>query len=273
MNSHTEAVQSALNFVQSQWNESPRCGIVLGSGLGAVGDEIDADTVIPYEQIPNFVRSTVAGHSGELICGELSGVPVVAMRGRFHRYEGYSWEQITFPTKLLCALGIDVMIVSNAAGGLNPRFSAGDVMMIDSHIDMLFATRPMLDHLKPGGRANKRLVEPYDPQLIEVAERVARKCEFVLRRGVYIPVSGPTYETRAEYRMLRTIGGDAAGMSTVPEVCTAAQLGVRVVGISTITNVADPDFPQETSHADVVAVAKTAEQKLRRIVVGLMNAV
>jgi purine-nucleoside phosphorylase len=269
--SHQAELDTAIAAIRSRCKLQPRAGIVLGSGLGAVGDAIESAAVIPYEMIPGFAESTVPGHRGELVLGHLAGKPVVAMRGRFHKYEGYSSEQLTFPARLLCRMGIEMLAVSNAAGGLNPRFSAGDVMLIESHIDLLFNKRNQLDVLKPAGRADRTITQPYDPALIEIGLSIARQHGFPLHQGVYISLSGPTYETRSEYRMLRKMGGDAVGMSTVPEVLIAVEQRVRVVGLSTITNVADPDAPKATSHADVVATANTAQEKLSKIVLGLIE--
>ena len=267
-----QQIRDATRLISSRWPRVPKIGIVLGSGLGAVAESLSSETSIAYREIPHFVTTTIEGHRGELICGQLGGHPIVAMSGRFHKYEGYSWRQITFPVQVLCGLGIELLIVSNAAGGLNPAFAAGDVMMIDSHLDLLFSRQPRRLACRTSGRCDRSIVNPYDEQLTETALSIARQEDFVLHRGAYISFTGPNYETRAEYRMLRKIGGDAVGMSTVPEVCVAAEKGVRVVGISTIANVARPDAPTETTHAQVVATTKSAEEKLKKIVFGIVNA-
>ncbi|MCI0335929.1 MAG: purine-nucleoside phosphorylase, partial [Planctomycetes bacterium] len=247
------------------------CGIILGSGLGAVGDAIELDAAIDYGDLPHFLKSTAVGHRGRLLCGRLGGVPLVAMQGRFHCYEGYSAERVTFPVRVMKALGIELLIASNAAGGLNPNFAAGDVMVIDDHINLL-NRNPLIgvndDTLGP---RFPDMSAPYDRNLGDRALAIARREDFVCHRGVYIAVLGPTYETRAEIRMLRYLGGDAVGMSTVPEAIVAAHAGLRVLGLSTITNVCSPDKPHTTSGDEVVATAETARDKLRAIVTGIVS--
>jgi purine-nucleoside phosphorylase len=239
-------------------------------GLGAVGDDIELQDSIGYGDVPHFLRSTAVGHAGRLLCGRLSGVPVVAMQGRFHCYEGYSAERATFPVRVMKALGVELLIVSNAAGGLNPNFAAGEVMVIDDHINLL-NRNPLvgINDDKLGPRFPD-MSAPYDRRLGDQALRIARRDDFVCHRGVYIAMLGPTYETRAEIRMLRKFGGDAVGMSTVPEVLVAAHAGMRVLGLSTITNVCSPDVPHTTSGEEVVATANTAKDKLRAIVAGVI---
>ncbi len=264
-------IDESAAHVRSRWDGRPRCGIILGSGLGSVGDAIELDAEIDYGDLPHFLKSTAVGHRGRLLCGRLDGLPVVAMQGRFHCYEGYSAERVTFPVRVMKALGIELLVVSNAAGGLNPNFAAGDVMVIDDHINLL-NRNPLIgvndDTLGP---RFPDMSAPYDRQLGDRALAIARREDFVCHRGVYIAMLGPTYETRAEIRMLRYLGGDAVGMSTVPEVIVAAHAGLRVLGLSTITNVCSPDVPHVASGDAVVAMAETARDKLRVIVTGIVS--
>ncbi|HEY2759681.1 MAG TPA: purine-nucleoside phosphorylase [Pirellulales bacterium] len=261
-------IAESADYVRSRWNNKPRCGIILGSGLGSVGESIELDTAIDYGDIPNFLKSTAVGHKGRLLCGKLGGAPVIAMQGRFHCYEGYSAERATFPVRVMHALGIELLIVSNAAGGLNPNYASGDIMVIDDHINFL-NRNPLVgvndDELGP---RFPDMSAPYDRGLGDRTLAIARKHDFACHRGVYVAMLGPTYETRAEIRMSRYIGGDAVGMSTVPEAIAAAHAGLRVLGLSTITNVCSPDKPHATSGDEVVATAETAREKLLAIVAG-----
>jgi purine-nucleoside phosphorylase len=263
-------IDESAAYVRECWNSAPRCGIILGSGLGSVGEAIDLDEAIDYGDVPHFLKSTAVGHRGRLLCGKLGGVPVLAMQGRFHCYEGYSAERATFPVRVMKALGIELLIVSNAAGGLNPNFACGDVMVIDDHINFL-NRNPLIgvndDTLGP---RFPDMSAPYDRRLGDRTLAIARRQDFACHRGVYIAMLGPTYETRAEIRMSRYIGGDAVGMSTVPEAIVAAHAGIRVLGLSTITNVCSPDKPHTTSGDEVVATAETARDKLCAIVTGIV---
>jgi purine-nucleoside phosphorylase len=263
-------IAEATAFVRSRWSERPRAGIILGSGLGSVGDAIALDTAIDYSDVPNFLKSTAVGHRGRLLCGRLEGVPVVAMQGRFHCYEGYSAERATFPVRVMNALGIKLLIVSNAAGGLNPNFACGDVMVIDDHINML-NRNPLVgvndDELGP---RFPDMGAPYDRRLGDEVLAIARRENFVCHRGVYAAMLGPTYETRAEVRMLRYFAADAVGMSTVPEAIVAKHANLRVLGLSTITNICSPDKTVTTSGHEVIATAETARDKLLAIVTGII---
>jgi purine-nucleoside phosphorylase len=245
---------------------------MLGSGLGSVGDSIELEAAIDYGDVPNFLRPTAIGHRGRMLCGRLDGVPVVAMQGRFHCYEGYSAESVSFPIRVMKALGVELLIVSNAAGGLNPHYAPGDIMIIDDHIN-LQNRNPLVgvndDRLGP---RFPDMSAPYDRDLGDRALAIARSEDFDCHRGVYIAVLGPNYETRAEIRMLRYLGGDAVGMSTVPEVLVAAHAGLRVLGLSTITNVCSPDMPHTTTADEVVATAERARGKLQAIVTGVVSA-
>jgi purine-nucleoside phosphorylase len=264
-------IDESTAYIRSRWSGLPRVGIILGSGLGSVGDSIALEHCFPYNDIPHFLRSTAVGHKGQLLCGRLANVPVVAMQGRFHCYEGYSAERATFPVRVMKSLGIELLIVSNAAGGLNPNFAAGDIMVIDDHINLL-NRNPLIgvndDTLGP---RFPDMSAPYDRELGDRALAIARREDFICHRGVYIAMLGPTYETRAEIRMLRYLGGDAVGMSTVPEAIVAAHAGLKVLGLSTITNVCSPDVAHIASGEAVVAMAETARDKLQAIVTGIIR--
>ncbi len=265
-----EQINAATKAVRERWSVTPAAGIILGSGLGGLVEEISVEGTIDYGDIPHFVKSTAIGHKGQLVCGRLEDVPVIAFQGRFHLYEGYSAEQAALPTRLTKALGANALVVSNAAGGLNPHFVVGDVMVIEDHINLMFAN-PLIgvndDQLGP---RFPDMSSPYDREFMETAARVARREDFVLHRGVYVAMKGPTYETRAEYRMARRLGGDVAGMSTVPEVIAARHADMRVFGLSTITNVGSPDAPVGTTGHDVINAAQSATSKLNKLVRGVV---
>ena len=259
-------MSTAAAFVWDRWNKKPRAAIVLGSGLGRLAARIHQEAVIPYADIPLFPRTTALGHTGQLVCGRLAGVPVIAMDGRCHFYEGYGLDEITIPVRTVSQLGAQLLIVSNASGGLNPRYKTGDIMLIEDHINMLGARTAVSgrsDLLLPARTAAPSV---YDASLLELAAETARRGNFPAHRGVYVAVTGPCYETRAEYRALRRMGGDAVGMSTVPEVLAVAGTGLKVLGLSVITNVAQPDSPQKTVARQVVDVAARAAPNLGRLV-------
>ncbi len=262
INEAVAAIQSAIGSVQ------PKVGVVLGSGLGALADRIDDATALPYADLPHFPRSTAEGHAGRLMVGTLreTGKPIVALQGRFHLYEGWSAQQAAFPVWVLKRLGVETLIVSNAAGGLNPHYAVGDVMLIEDHINFMFKNPLVGVNDERLGPRFPDMSAPYDRELMALAERTAWEQSFPCPRGVYVGMLGPTYETRAEYRMARRLGGDAAGMSTVPEVIAAQHTGIRVLGLSTITNACSPDQLSETTHDEVVVAAASAGEKLRAIV-------
>jgi len=264
-----EQVKESANFISSRWNVQPRVGMILGSGLGSVGEAIDLEVTNDYGELPHFPRSAAVGHHGRLLCGRLCGVPVIAMQGRSHCYEGYSAAQVSFPVRVMKALGVEVLIVSNAAGGLNPNFSCGDVMVIDDHINFMNRNPLMGVNDERLGPRFPDMSAAYDRLLGDRALAIARRQNFVGHRGVYLAMLGPTYETRAEIRMLRRFG-DAVGMSTVPEVIAAAHTGLRVLGLSTITNICSPDMPHVASGEAVVAMAETVRDKLLAIVTGVI---
>lgn len=261
----TQFVNAAVNRVRRDFADRVRVALILGSGLGDLADEMSVDAEISYREIPHFVRSTAAGHEGKLVCGSIQGVPVVAMKGRFHLYEGYSIHEVTLPVRVMRELGAEVLIASNASGGLNPKFAAGDLMLLHDHIDMLFGCGRPQAAVCESGRSQHR-DSPYCNDLVAKALRIARAGDFVAHRGVYIGVPGPNYETRSEIRMLRKLGGDVVGMSTIPEVTAASLLGMRVMAISVVTNVANPDAPRTVYHEEVLASADFVGPKMRKIV-------
>lgn len=268
LNSYWHATTSAL---VTKWPTHPRIGLILGSGLGELADRIHIEAEFPYADLLHFPRSTAVGHRGWLVCGRWLGVPVVAMQGRFHLYEGYTAEQVTFPIRVMQRLGIETLVLSNAAGGLNPLYQRGDVMLIDDHVNLMFRN-PLIgindDELGP---RFPDMSAPYDRELIETALATARQNDFACHRGVYVGMLGPTYETRAEYRLARQLGGDAVGMSTVPETIAARHGGLRVLGISTITNVCSPDSLGVTTAEDVLQVAQTAIERVGLLMEGILS--
>ncbi|WP_165066539.1 purine-nucleoside phosphorylase [Paludisphaera rhizosphaerae] len=266
-----EHVQQAAEVVRSAWSGSPKIGLVLGTGLGALAREIESPVAIPYPEIPHFPRSTVKSHAGQLVCGTLCGHQVMAMEGRFHLYEGYTAAQVTFPIRVMKELGCELLIVSNACGGLNPQYRKGDLMVIEDHINLLGANPligPNDDRLGP---RFPDLIEPYDSELQDLALRVALEANIVAQRGVYVAVTGPNLETRAEYRFLRAIGADVVGMSTIPEILVAVHAGIKVLGFSIITDMCLPDALEPVDIDKILAVANAAEAKLRTIVRGVLE--
>jgi purine-nucleoside phosphorylase len=266
-----ETVERAASAVRARFSQQPDVGIILGTGLGRLGAEIDVEATIDYGDIPGFPLSTVESHEGRLLCGRLGGKTVVAMQGRFHRYEGYSLQQVSFPVRVLRALGAGTLIVSNACGGLNPLWAAGDLMLISDHINLL-GDSPLIgpndDRLGP---RFPDLSAAYDASLRDVARSVAAAGGITLRDGVYVAVAGPNLETRAEYRFLRGIGADAVGMSTVPEVLVAVHAGMRVLGISIITDMCLPDALEPATLERIIAVANRAEPGLTELVRGVLE--
>jgi purine-nucleoside phosphorylase len=259
-------VQEATRAVRTRWSGSPRVGIVLGTGLGALAQEIEDQTIIPYPEIPHFPRSTVESHKGQLVCGTLAGQGVVAMEGRFHLYEGYTAAQVTFPVRVMKELGCRYLIVSNASGGLNPLYRKGDVMVIEDHINLLGHNPLIGPNDERLGPRFPDMIEPYDRALQMLAMQAALEENIPAQRGVYVAVTGPNLETRAEYRFLRAIGADVVGMSTIPEVIVAVHCGLRTLGFSIVTDMCLPDALKPVSIEEIIAVANEAEIKLRTIV-------
>ena len=264
-------VDEAAEAIRQKANFEGRVGLILGTGLGALASEIEADVVIPYGEIPGFALATVETHDGRLIVGRLGGVPVVSMQGRFHLYEGYSPYEVTFPVRVLATLGVDTLLISNAAGGMNPHFRRGDLMLVTDHINLQGANPLMGPNVDAWGPRFPDMSEPYDVALREAAERVALENAIRLHQGVYVAVVGPNLETRAEYRFLRQIGADVVGMSTVPEVIVARHMGLRVLAISVITDECFPDALEPVSIPDILAAAAEAEPKLTRIMKGVVE--
>ena len=266
-----EKITAAATFIAGLWSLKPKVGVILGSGLGGATAAITDKVVIPYDQIPHVARSTAHGHSGQLVCGMLEGVPVVVMEGRQHAYEGYPLQQITFPVRVLQRLGAELLIVTNACGGLNPQYRSGDLMVIEVHINLI-GDNPLIGiNDERLGPRFPDMSAPYTPALIDDALAVARRENFVAHRGVYVAVTGPNLETRAEYRFLRTIGADVVGMSTVPEVLVAVHAGLRVLGISVITDMCLPDALEVATVEHILATARSAEPKLRSIIVSAVR--
>jgi purine-nucleoside phosphorylase len=269
---HTRAnVERAAAAVRERWSATPVAAIILGTGLGRLAEQLHVEAAIPYDELPGFPLSTVETHAGRLLCGTLAGRPVVAMQGRFHRYEGYTLQQVTFPVRVLRALGADTLVVSNACGGMNPLWSAGDLVLIADHINFL-GDNPLIgandDRL---GARFPDMSSVYDAELRALAREVAADLRIPLREGVYVAVAGPNLETRAEYRMLRALGADVVGMSTVPEAIVAVHAGMRVLGLSIITDDCFPDALEPAELATIIATANRAEPKLTALVRGVME--
>lgn len=244
--------ENAAIFLKEKYTKTPKIGLILGSGLGVLADEIEEPVKIPYHQIPDFPVSTVEGHAGQLVFGLLDGVEVVAMQGRFHYYEGYSFEKVTFPVRVMKQLGVEILIVTNAAGGINENFEPGDLMLISDHINNM-GSNPLIgkNDAKLGPRFPD-MSDAYRHDLREQAKVIANELQIPVKEGVYVGNTGPTYETPAEVKMLRILGGDAVGMSTVPEVIVARHAGLDVLGISCISNMAAGIVNQPLSHEEVM---------------------
>ena len=266
-----ETIEAAADVVRARFGTTPDAAIVLGTGLGALAKEIDVAMSIEYDDVPGFPLSTVESHAGRLLCGTLGGKTVVAMQGRFHRYEGYTLQQVTFPIRVLHALGARTLLVSNACGGMREEWAPGDLMLIADHINLL-GDNPLIgendDRLGP---RFPDMSAPYDAGLRALARDVARELGISLREGVYVAVAGPNLETRAEYRMLRLLGADVVGMSTVPEVIVAVQGGMRVLGVSIITDQCIPETLVPAELATILATAGRAEPKLTALVRGVLE--
>ncbi len=259
-------VDEAAAFVRSRTRIQPRLAVILGSGLGALADAVERDATVPYREIPHFPVSTAAGHAGNLVLGHLEGKPVVVMQGRVHFYEGYALSQVIFPVRVMRELGAATLLASNAAGGLNRQWNAGDLMVVADHINFM-GTNPLIGPNEEAfGPRFPDMARPYDPELVRLAERAAVEEGISLRKGVYVAVSGPSYETAAELRMLARWGADAVGMSTVPEVIAARQMGMRVLGFSAIADMATGEVVESVTHEAVLAVARELEPRFVRLV-------
>lgn len=264
-------IEAAVAKIRESWDGVPRAGVILGTGLGSLAEQIDVEASFDYSEIPHFPTSTATSHRGRLVCGKLNGLPVVAMEGRFHQYEGYPLKQITLPVRVMKALGADVLCVSQAVGGMNPYFKPGEVMIVDDHINLM-GDNPLVgvndDRLGP---RFPDMSAPYDPELIEKGLEIARQQDFVAHKGVVVAVTGPCLETRAEYRFLRMIGADVVGMSTVPEVIVAVHCGLRVFGVAVVTDMCLPDALEPANVEHIIATAQGAEPKLRALFEGVLG--
>ncbi len=266
-----DKIEEAVAVIRSKWDRKPQAGIILGTGLGGLVEEIEVEAALDYEEIPHFPRSTAISHAGRLVCGNLQGVPVIAMEGRLHMYEGYSLKQITLPVRIMKAMGADLLVVSNACGGMNPNYGTGDIVVIEDHINLM-GDNPLIgindDRLGP---RFPDMCAPYDADLIDVSLQIARREDIVAHKGVFVAVAGPNLETRAEYRFLRTIGADTVGMSTVPEVIVAVHCGMRTVGFSIVTDLCLPDALEPADVSKIIAIANAAEPNLRTLVKGVLS--
>jgi purine-nucleoside phosphorylase len=266
-----DRVQAAAGAVRGRSALVPEVGIILGTGLGGLAREIAVEAEVPYADIPGFPLSTVETHAGRLLLGRLAGRPVVAMQGRFHRYEGYDLQQVTFPVRVMHALGAGTLIVSNACGGMHPLWEPGDLVLLSDHINLLGDNPLVGPNDERLGLRFPDMSAPYDPELRALARGLALELGIVLREGVYVAVAGPNLETRAEYRMLRTLGADVVGMSTVPEVIVAGHEGMRTVGISIITDQCLPDALEPADIRKIIETAGRAEPRLTRLITALVE--
>lgn len=267
-----DKIEQAKTAILAKWPHQPRVAIVLGTGLGGLVGDIEVEASIEYGDIPHFPKSTATSHRGRLVCGRLSGQPVIAMEGRFHMYEGYPLKQITLPIRVFKSLGAELLVLSNACGGLNPYFRSGDIMVIEDQINLL-GDNPLIgindDRLGP---RFPDMCEPYNQQWVDRTIRIARDAKIEVHKGVFVAVAGPNLETRAEYRFLRTIGADVVGMSTVPEAIVAVHCGLKTIGLSVITDMCLPDALQPSNVEDIIRTANQAEPNLRHIVRGIVAA-
>lgn len=261
-----EKVQETANFLKERTNYNPKFGVILGSGLGSFTEDIEIEHTIPYADIPNFPVSTVKGHQGALVFGKIGAKQVVAMKGRFHFYEGYDMRTVTFPVRVMKYIGVTKMIVSNASGGVNPNYKVGDVVLIKDHINM-FPDHPLRGaNDERFGPRFVNMSEPYSRIMQKKAKEIALKNDIILKEGIYLGLQGPTFETLAEYKMVKIVGADCVGMSTVPEVIVARHMELDCLGISVITDMGDEDNIDEVNHEEVLEAAKKAEPKVRKLI-------
>ena len=266
-----EEIQEAKSWLTARWNKIPRAGLILGTGLGGLATRIQTDAEFPYSEIHHFPRSTAPSHAGKLLCGTLEGIPIMAMEGRFHYYEGYSLRQVTFPIRVMKALGADTLVLTSAVGGMNPQYALGDIVVLEDHINLM-PDNPLRgvndDRLGP---RFPDMSQPYDRKLVEQARSIALKLGISAHKGVLAAVPGPNLETRAEYRMLRTIGADIVGMSTVPECITATHAGLRTVAFSIVTDMCLPDALEPADIEKIVRVAGEGGKRLEQILLELFR--
>jgi purine-nucleoside phosphorylase len=260
-----EKITETVQAIKARTSCSPAIGVILGSGLGSIADEVTNATVIPYTDIPHFHGTSIEGHAGRMILGNFHGVPTVFMQGRFHLYEGYPMEEVVFPTRAICGLGIETLVLTNAAGGVNTRYRPADLMLIEDHLNLMSDNPLKGPNLAKLGPRFPDLSEAYSKACLEILEAAASELNIPLHKGVYAGLLGPTYETPAEIRMYRTLGADAVGMSTVPESIAANHLGVRVAGISCITNLAAGLSPQKLTHQEVIDNSRLGAEKMKRL--------
>lgn len=266
-------ILEAVNYIKAQISFEPEIGLILGSGLGVLANEVENPVIIPYEAIPNFPKSTVQGHAGRLVIGTLEGKRVLVMQGRFHYYEGYTMDEVTLPVRVMKLLGIHSLIVTNAAGGVNENFHVGDLMFIRDHINMM-GTNPLIGkNYEEFGHRFPDMTHGYHPEFVKMAEEVAEKNGIPVQKGIYLAVTGPSYETPAEIKAFRRWGADAVGMSTVPEVIVANHMKMRVLGISCITNMAAGVLPQPLNHDEVMETAEITKPKFIKLVRGIVKEV
>ena len=271
MEEYLKMIDEATDFIKGKIKIKPEVGIILGTGLGGLANEIEKEIVLSYSEIPHFPISTVETHEGKLLIGKLGGKSVMAMQGRFHYYEGYSMKQITFPVRIMSKFGIKTLLISNACGGMNPAWRRGDLMLIKDHINLIGDNPLIGPNLDEFGPRFPDMSEPYSKDLMTMAESIANENNIIIKKGVFIAVSGPNLETKAEYRYLRKIGGDVVGMSTVPENIVAVHCGMKVLGISVITDEGFPESLQPVNIAEIIQTAKDAEPKLTLIMQKLIE--
>jgi purine-nucleoside phosphorylase len=260
-----QQLAETIPFIRQHTAAEPKIGIILGTGLGGLAKEIDVETTLDYNDIPHFALSTVEFHAGKLIFGKLGGKSIVAMQGRFHFYEGYTMKQITYPVRVMKELGVETMLVSNACGGMNPVYKAGDIMIMEDHINLLGDNPLVGENDNDLGPRFPDMSEPYSRELIALAERVALEKGIKVQRGVYVAVQGPNLETRAEYRFLRAVGADVVGMSTIPECIVANHAGIKVLGVSVITDECFPDALKPANIEEIIETASKTEPSLTYI--------
>ena len=266
-----EKVQQTVSYINDTINFRPEYGVILGSGLGSFTDDIQIAHTLPYSEIPNFPVSTVEGHKGALVFGTIGSKKVVAMQGRFHYYEGYDMQEVTFPVRVMKYLGVEKLVVSNASGGVNPDYKVGSIVIIKDHINMM-PEHPLRGKNEPKfGPRFVNMSEPYSRKMIRAAKEIAYELEIEIKDGVYLGLQGPTFETLAEYRMVKALGGDCVGMSTVPEVIVARHMDLETFGISVITDMGDEESIDTITHDEVLEAAKTAEPKVRKIIAELIR--
>ena len=266
--------RDARDYIRSKTSLEPEVGIVLGSGLGGIAESVEVTTAFDFPEIPGFQRTFAQGHQGRLLIGHLEETPVALMAGRYHRYEGYSTREITFPTEVMSQLGIKQLIISNAAGGVNPQLQVGDFLIIRDHINWLGSVPSPSSRSQAGLRGPEtvsRKLNLYPSNLVDLVLSIARSHHINAYPGTYLGTKGPCYETRSEYRMMKKLGADVVGMSSIPEALTAASLGIATVGISMVSNVATPDQQSVASHQEVLEAGRSAEANLERLIRGILN--